>query len=139
LDTLRAANNLANALRKIGKRHIAEARSLMRKTIELGTGAYGSDDATVISHRWTYAETLFKIDEPSLDDLIEAESVLEDVTSKMNRVFGSLHPHTVGAGQDLATVQDAIARKRAAPEIPFDLKTPERAICKSRRPRDRNT
>ena len=111
----------------------------MRKTIELGTGAYGSDDATVISHRWTYAETLFKIEEPSLDDLIEAESVLEDVTSKMNRVFGSLHPHTVGAGQDLATVQDAIARKRAAPEIPFDLKTPERAICKSRRPRDRNT
>ena len=118
---------------------MAPSSSQSNKTIELGTGAYGSDDATVISHRWTYAETLFKIDEPSLDDLIEAESVLEDVTSKMNRVFGSLHPHTVGAGQDLATVQGAIARKRAAPDISFDLKTPERAICKSRRPRDGNT
>ena len=60
-------------------------------------------------------------------------------TSKMNRVFGSLHPHTVGAGQDLATVQDAIARKRAAPEIPFDLKTPERIGCKSQRPPGKNT
>ena len=98
---------------------------------------------TSIDHRGprssAYAETLFKIEEPSLDDLIEAEGVLEDATSKMNRVFGSLHPHTVGAGQDLATVQGAIARKRAAPDISFDLKTPERAICKSRRPRDGNT
>ena len=68
----------------------------------------------MISHRWTYAETLFKIEEPSLDDLIEAEGVLEDVTSKMNRVFGKLHAHTLGAVKDLATVKDKLERARAA-------------------------
>ena len=46
--------------------------------------------------RWTYAETLYKDDSASLDDLREAVTMLEDTTRTARRVLGGAHPTTRG-------------------------------------------
>ena len=55
-----------------------------------GRGGRSGDTLSICSG---YAETLYKDDDATLDDLREAVSTLEDVERIARRVFGSTHPH----------------------------------------------
>ena len=60
--------------------------------------------------RWNYAESLYKDDGATLDDLREAVTTLEDTERIARRVLGGAHPLTEGIEYEL---QDARAALRA--------------------------
>ena len=55
--------------------------------------------------RWLYAETLYKDDEATLDDLREAVTTLEDTERIARRVLGGEHPVTTGIETTLHNAQ----------------------------------
>ena len=44
------------------------------------------------------------------DDLLEAETIMQDVVQRRRRVFGPAHPDTLEAERHLATVRDELAK-----------------------------
>ena len=82
----------------------------------------------MISHRWTSAPRGHKSRSKSAKrrHLIEAKVFLRTHATKMNRVSGSLHPHTVwGAGRvSRDELQDAMTREDA-PHPTFILTSPQ--------------
>ena len=80
---------------------------------------HGRDSEIFLMLRWSYAESLFRFNsDASVENLAEAEGVLEEIVGKWQRPmeFGKsrTHPQTAEVLKDLATVQDMIARARAA-------------------------
>ena len=57
--------------------------------------------------KWTYADSLYKNDSTTLDDLREAVATLEDAGRTARRVLGSAHPLTTG-------IEDGLRNARAA-------------------------
>jgi len=57
--------------------------------------------------RWGYAESLYRDDIATLDDLREAVTTLESVAPLWKRIYGEKHPET-------PKVQNALANARAA-------------------------
>ena len=62
-----------------------------------------------------YAETLYKDDAATLDDLREAVTRLEETARIARRVFGGAHPITEGIER---TLRDARAALRAQEAVP---------------------
>ena len=48
------------------------------------------------------------------DDLLEAESILQDVVQRRRRVFGPAHPETGDAEDMLSHVRETLARRRVS-------------------------
>ena len=63
---------------------------------------------------WLYAQTLYKADSATLDDLREAVTTLEEIEPTARRVFGGEHPLTTGIEGDLRELR-AFLRAREAP------------------------
>ena len=67
----------------------------------------GEGHRITLKMRWLYAETLYKDDEATLDDLREAVTALEETERTARRVLGGAHPTTVG-------IEGALGKARAA-------------------------
>jgi len=76
------------------QKRFKEAKSLMRKSIPVTRRVHGESDETTLRLRWCYAESLYKADSPTFDDLREAVTTLEDAGRIARRVFGGAYPLT---------------------------------------------
>jgi hypothetical protein len=106
--TVSAANNYASTLKHLNR--FEEAKSLLRKTIPVAHILLGESDRLTLKLRWIYAQSLYKDDGASLDDLHEAVATLEDAGRIARRVMGGAHPYTTQVEDDL---RDARATLRA--------------------------
>ena len=66
--------------------------------------------------RWCYAQTFYRDDGATLDDLREAVTTLEDVALIARRVLGGAHPVTVGIEKSLQNAQAALRARETPPE-----------------------
>ena len=63
--------------------------------------------------RWIYAQSLYKDDGATLDDLREAVTTLEETERTARRVLGGTHPTVVSIGEALRDSQAALAAYEA--------------------------
>ena len=114
MQTLAAANNYANSL--IGLERFEEAGSLLRKMMPVARRVLGDCHDLTLSICSGYAETLYKDDDATLDDLREAVTTLEDATRTARRVLGGAHPDVLGIGNSLQEARAALrARETPSP------------------------
>ena len=66
----------------------------------------GENDRLMLKMRWAYAQSLFRDDGATLDDLREAVTTLEETEQTARRVLGGTHPLTTG-------VEGALRQSRA--------------------------
>ena len=112
MTTLIAANNYALSLNEL--KRFEEAKPLLRRTIPVARRVLEDGNDTMLKMRWTYAQTLYKDDGATLDDVREAVTTLEDTGRIARRVLGGAHPTTTGI-EDHLRVARAILRAREAP------------------------
>ena len=103
-------------------RRFEEAKSLLRKTIPVARRILGDGDSLTLKMRWVYAQSLYRDDDATLDDLREAVSTLEDTERTARRVLGGAHPDVVQIETSLRYARAAL-RAREAPGS-FQGKTP---------------
>ena len=94
-ETLREASNYAATLKDL--RRFEEAKALLRRTVPVARRALGASHITTLRVQWIYAQTLYKDDAVTLDDLREAVTTLEDAGRTARRVLGGAHPTTTAA------------------------------------------
>jgi tetratricopeptide (TPR) repeat protein len=111
-ETLREANNYAGTLKDL--RRFEEAKALLRRTIPVARRALGASHITTLRVQWIYAQTLYKDDAVTLDDLREAVTTLEEIERTARRVLGGGHPTTAGIEMCLREARVAL-RAREAP------------------------
>ena len=98
-DTINAANNYAASLRDL---HLfEEARSLLRKVIPTAQRVLGEDNYLTLLLKKKFAQSLYRDDGATLDDLREAVTTLEDTDRIARRVFGGAHPIVVDIERSL--------------------------------------
>ena len=93
-DTLLAALNYAYSL--LSLRRFEEAKSLMRKTMPVARRVVGENDDLTLKMRCIDAQSLYRDDGATLDDLHEAVTSLEEIERTARRVFGGANPTTTG-------------------------------------------
>ena len=84
------AQNYANTLTKLNR--FEAAKVILRKILPVARRHFGNCNDTTLKMLWTYAETLYRDDGATLDDLREAVTTLEEVERPTQRVFGISHP-----------------------------------------------
>ena len=87
---------------------------MLRRTIPVARRVLEDGNDTTLKMRWTYAQTLYKDDGATLDDVREAVTTLEDTGRIARRVLGGAHPTTTGI-EDHLRVARAILRARDTP------------------------
>ena len=108
VETIIAANNYAASLRDL---HLfEEARSLLRKVIPTAQRVLGEDNYLTLLMKKKCAQSLYRDDGATLDDLREAVTTLEDTERIARRVLSGAHPLTTSLEDDL---QDARAARDA--------------------------
>ena len=112
-DTIRESNNYASTL--VDLKRFKEARSLMRKMVPVARRVLGETHVEGLKLRWTYAETLYKDDGATLDDLREAVTTFEDMELTSRRVLGGAHPITTGIEKDLQIARAALRAREPSP------------------------
>ena len=98
-ETIREANNYAMSLMDLQR--YQGGKSLLRRQIPVARRVLGEGGRLTLKMRWTYAQTIYKDDGATLDDLREAVTTLEDTARIARRVFGGAHPLTTGIEVDL--------------------------------------
>ena len=112
-ETLREANNHAMSLMNLER--FEEAKSLLRRTLPVARRVLGETHVEGLKLRWTYAETLYKDDGATLDDLREAVTTFEDMERTSRRVLGGAHPITTGIEKDLQIARAALRAREPSP------------------------
>ena len=108
-STLRVANNYAATLKNLER--FKEAKSLLRRQIPVARRVLGEGGRLTLKMRWTYAQTIYKDDGATLDDLREAVTTLEDAERIARRVLGGAHPLTAGLESELRAARAALLRR----------------------------
>ena len=85
-----SANNHANCLMRLHR--FKEAKSILRRSMAVARRVLGESHELTLKMRWIYAETLYKEDNATLDDLREAVTTGEEIERIARRVFGGAHP-----------------------------------------------
>ena len=111
--TFVAVENYALSLLTV--RRVEEAKRLLRKTMPVARRVLGENDIITLKLRWGHAQSLYRNDGATLDDLREAVSTLEDVVRIARRVLGGQHPLLA---QIEPSLQDARAVLRARESPP---------------------
>ena len=119
--TLISANNLAASLRDL--HHFEEARSLLRKTIPVAQNILGEDHALTLMMKQKCAQSLYRDDGATLDDLREAVTTLVEIGRIARRVLGGAHPGTEGIEGDVERSRAALRAR----ETPSGVATRTRA------------
>ena len=114
-ETLRAASNYAASL--YGLQRFEEAKALFRKTVPTARRVLGEGHRLALKMSGLYAQTLYKNDGATLDDLREAVATLEDTERIARRVLGGAHPITAGIENQLRYARAAL-RARETPSPP---------------------
>ncbi len=104
-ETLREANNLANAL--LDLKRFKEAKALTRRMKLVARRVLGVDNILTLTMRSNYATALCNANGATLDDLREAVTTFEETERTARRVFGGAHPLTVD-------IEDVLRAARAA-------------------------
>jgi hypothetical protein len=104
-DALIEASNYGSTL--LNFQRFGEAKPLLRKVIPVARRVLGASHVSTLRMRWGYAESLYRDDIATLDDLREAVTTLESVAPSWKRIYGEKHPET-------PKVQNALANARAA-------------------------
>ena len=84
------ALNLSWSLKETGR--YTEAKSFLRKQLPKARRALGVDHDTVIRFRYLYADTLRLDGDASREDLVEAVTLLEELSRTTRRIYGTSHP-----------------------------------------------
>ena len=120
----------------------AEAKSVLRKMIPVARRVLRDSNDNTLRLRWMYAETLYKADGATLDDLRAAVTTLEDTERIARRVLGGTHPVAGGLEYELQDARAALrarhnAELRAAfKEDPSSLSADDRARAEQLLARD---
>jgi hypothetical protein len=104
--SLALAYNYANSFSEL--RRFEEAKALLRKTLPVARRVLGESHELTLRMRRIYAQTLYKDDAVTLDDLREAVETLEDAGRTARRVLGGAHPTAAGMEKSLRAVRAAI-------------------------------
>ena len=102
------AHNLASSF--ISLERFEEARSVLRKAIPVARRGLGESHNLTLTMRWCYAQTFYRDEGATLDDLREAVTTLLETERTARRVFGGAHPLTKWFED---TLRDARAALRA--------------------------
>jgi len=109
------ANNYASSLRDL--RRFEEVKAQLSKVIPVARRALGEGNTTTLMMRWNYAQSLYRDDVATLDDLREAVTTLEDTARIARRVLGGAHPITAVIEDSLRNAQEThSARETPSPE-----------------------
>ena len=74
------------------------------------------NDRADLEEPWIYAQTLYRDNSATLDDLREAVTTLEETERTARRVFGSAHPVVKGIADELRNARAALcARETPSP------------------------
>ena len=111
--TLMAANNYAATLNDV--KRFEETRTLLRKVMPVARRVLGESHETTLRMRWLYAETLYKDDGATLDDLRKSVTTLEHVERIARRVLGGAHPLTAGLGREVLRARSALRARETPP------------------------
>ena len=77
----------------------------------------GPEQKALLQLRWLYACALWTDPRgPTLDDLVEAVAIYEDVEKIWLRIFGEKHPETLQLRRDHAKARECLADARASSE-----------------------
>ena len=95
------------------QRH-AEAKSVLRSTVPVARRVLGDSHDYTLTMRKVYAETLYKADGASLDNLREAVTTLEDTARIARRLMGGTHPVTAGIEQSLRNARAALRAREGS-------------------------
>jgi len=109
VETIREA--ICYALNLIGSSRFEEAKALLRRTMPVARRVLGDTHEYTLRLRWDYAQTLYKHDGATLDDLREAVTTLEDTERTARRVMGGAHPITTGIEVSLRNARAALAAR----------------------------
>ena len=72
----------------------------------------GEGNEITVHLRWNYAQSLYKDDVATLDDLREAVATLEEASPIARRVLGAAHP--VARGIELSLAESRAALRKAS-------------------------
>ena len=89
-------------------RRFEEAESLLRRWIPVARRVLGESHEITLKMRWSYAQSIYKDDAATLDDLREAVNTLEETARIARRVLGGAHPTTVGIESHLRPSRAAL-------------------------------
>ena len=90
----------------------------MRRTIPVARRVHGKNDETTLRMRGTYSFALYDDDCATLDDLREAVTTLEEISSIMRRVFGGAHPLTSWIEESLQEARAKLSARETPPPRP---------------------
>ena len=94
-----------------------EARSLLRETIPTAQRVLGEDYYLTLMMKQKCAQSLYRDDGATLDDLREALTTLEEIGRIAQRVLGDRHPTTEEIEGDVERSRAAL-RTRETPPLP---------------------
>ena len=100
-------------LRKTGNN--PEAKELLRARIPVAERSLGCEHYVYFRLRWLYAQSL--VDAAStttLDDLVQAEALLDDTYTRFRRVMGDGHPDTAKIHGCLLDWRRELARRTSS-------------------------
>ena len=111
--TLTAAYNYVTPMLYL--KRFQEAKSVLRKSIPVAQRVLGKSHYLTLAMKNNYANTLYRFDGATLDDLREAVTTLEETERIARRVLGCAHPSAVEIGRALGLSREALrAREETA-------------------------
>ena len=112
-DTIISGNNLVISLDKLGLGH--ESQPLLRdQLLPAARRSLGSDHALTLALNQNLAAALQFNPKRTRDDLLEAETITQDVLQRRRRVFGPAHPETRKAERALSGLRAQLAARTHA-------------------------
>jgi len=109
VDTIMSSLNMTSSMLKI--KRWDDATTLLRdQLLPVARRSLGSDHDLTLALRQNLADALSYNRERTRDDLLEAETILQDVVQRRRRVFGPAHPETLRCEHGLAFIAASRAR-----------------------------
>ena len=90
----------------------------MRTRIPVAERSLGREHYIYFRLRWLYAVSLGDAADATLDDLVQAEALLDDTYTRCRRVMGDRHPDTPRIHETLLAIRNIredLARARQGP------------------------
>ena len=112
LEAITEALNLALILRDTG--NDPEAKELLRARIPVAERSLGRENYVYFRLLWTYAKSLADAADATLDDVVQAEALLDDTYTRFRRVMGDRHPDTPRIHEILLAIREILARAPAS-------------------------
>ncbi len=110
-DTLQAAGNLTSTLVD-DLRQFDEARAFLLDRIPEAIQALGKDHDVTFRLKRMYAQSLYRNDGASLEDITTAIATLEDLDRRQTRIYGAAHPQAGSTRRRLAEAREKLAERK---------------------------